>query len=306
MSRSLKICLIVITALLMSVVIFFGVFFSVFPLLPKVTINTSSVNNTGNTLLVASYNTASPWGSFFLGTDTHRRARLFFNQINELMPDTLGVQEMNSFWVEDAKEFLPMYEYYGVKRGGDDTERKSEMSGIFYLKDRFDCVEKNTFWISETPDRESRYEGAGCHRVCSYVVLREKTTGNLFAHLNTHLDNSSTEAQNLGGELIFEKSEELLKKYPNIKIAVTGDFNQYIDGKACQILLDNGFENAGAVNKEEVNTPTYHGWGKVKHEGPIDFIMQKGFKCSSYRVDARKISRSYVSDHYMILSEMEF
>jgi hypothetical protein len=115
-------------------------------------------------LIVASYNTAAPWGNVLEGTHSSKRVKLFAQQINDRLPDVLGVQEINSTWVAKMEEFLPQYDYYGVKRGGDENENQSEMNGIFYLKDKFEVVDKNTFWISETPDVESKFEGAGCYR----------------------------------------------------------------------------------------------------------------------------------------------
>ena len=308
MNKTAKTVIIVLVSILLVVSLLVGIFFIVFPNHPKVQIKSAEDRiNTKDKILVASYNTAAPWGNIALGTGSVRRSNLFAKQVNDIMPDTLGVQEMNSFWVEWTRENLPQYEYYGVKRGGDENERKSEMSGIFYLKDKFQCIENNTFWISYTPEKESEVEGAGCYRVCSYVVLKDKETGNMFAHLNTHLDNSSEEAQNLGGELIYKKSIELSEKYPQIKIVVTGDFNQYVDGKACTALLNNGFKNVSSVDSEKKDLLTYHGWGSNEYEGPIDFIMvNDGFVVNSYNVEQKKINHSYASDHYMITAELSF
>ncbi len=101
-------------------------------------------------LTVASYNTAAPWGNVLEGTHSAKRVKLFAQQINDRLPDVLGVQEINSTWVEKMEEFLPQYDYYGVKRGGDANENQSEMNGIFYLKDKFELLDCGTFWISDT------------------------------------------------------------------------------------------------------------------------------------------------------------
>ena len=192
MSKKAKAIILSSVALVSALGIATGVFFCVYPMTPKVEIKSADERiNSNEKLLVASFNTAAPWGNLLEGTYTTRRSHLFAQQINNIMPDILGVQEMNSFWVERMKNLLPQYDYYGVKRGGDKNEQESEMSGIFYLKDKFEMLENGTFWISLTPDVESKYEGAACHRVCSYVVLKNKTTGYTFLHMNTHLDHIS-------------------------------------------------------------------------------------------------------------------
>lgn len=297
MSKKVKTALIAIISFVVVIGILIGGFFMIFPMKPEVEIKSAQERIANNdNLLIGSYNTAAPWGNLLKGTYTTRRMHLWANQINNTPPDSLGVQEINSFWVEGLEELLPQYAYYGVKRGGDENDAKSEMNGIFYLKDKFNLIESETFWISETPDTESRFDGAGCNRVCSYVVLENKATGFKYIHMNTHFDNTSVEAQNLGGKLVTEYAEKLNAKYENAPVVITGDFNQYSDGESARVLVENGYENANKGNK----TPTYNGWGDVLHDEPIDFIFVKGFNSSDYKVHSDTNTKTYISDHYMI------
>lgn len=284
-----------------------GVFFATYPMTPDVEIKSADERiNNDDSLLVASYNTASPWGNLIEGTYTTRRAHLFAQQINNCLPDVLGVQELNSMWQGKFEELLPQYAYYGVKRGGDDKEQTSEMSGIFYLKDKFELVESDTFWISLTPETESRFDGAACNRICSYVVLKNKNTGAMVAHLNTHLDHVSTEAQDLGGKLIAEKTEEIKVKYGEIATVITGDFNQYPDGLAIKALEEKGFVKTSDTVENGNKMCTYQGWGKDYYEAPIDFIFtNEASKISNYKVHDYKMDNSFVSDHFMITAEIE-
>ena len=301
MSKKMKIIISIIISLLLVVAIVIGGFFMIFPMAPKVEIKSAEtqINNNDN-ILVASYNTAAPWGNLLEGTYTTRRMYLWANQINNTLPDSLGVQEINNIWVEGLNELLPQYAYYGVKRGGDENEQKSEMNGIYYLKDKYNLLESDTFWISETPNTESKYENAGCYRICSYVVLENKSTGFIYIHLNTHFDNSSVEAQNLGGKLVCEYAEKLTAKYENAPVVITGDFNQYNDGESVKMLVDKGFINANNGD----NTPTYHGWGENPHTEPIDYIFIKGFTASNYTVHIETGEKSDISDHYMITTKL--
>ena len=156
MSKKVKIIFIAFISFLLVVAVVIAGFFAIFPMKPDVEIKSAQerIENKSE-IFVANYNTAAPWGNLLEGTFTTRRMHLWANQINENLPDSLGVQEINSYWVENLKELLPQYEYYGVKRGGDENEQKSEMNGIYYLKDKFNLLESDTFWISETPDTES-------------------------------------------------------------------------------------------------------------------------------------------------------
>ena len=301
MPKKFKIVLSVIVSLLLIVVIAVGCFFANFPMTPDVEIKSAQTQiNNNDEILVGSYNTAAPWGNLIEGTYTTRRMHLWAKQINNTLPDSLGVQEINSMWVDGLEELLPQYDYYGVKRGGDENEQKSEMNGIFYLKDKYNLLESDTFWISNTPETESKYENAGCYRICSYVVLENKATGFKYIHLNTHFDNSSVEAQNLGGKLVCEYAEKLADKYENTPIVITGDFNQYSNGESVKLLESNGYTNANGGVMEA----TYHGWGENPHTEPIDYIFTKGFTPSDYMVHRNTGEKSDISDHYMITTKI--
>lgn len=256
-------------------------------------------------VIVASYNTAAPWGNILKGTGTNKRAKLFAQQINNELPDVMGVQEINSNWVEKMKEYLPQYDYYGVIRGGDSNEEQSEMNGIFYLKDKFELVDCNTFWISDTPEVESKYRDAGCYRICSYVILKNKTTGKLFAHFNTHFDNTSEAAQELGGKLIGEKSMEIVSEYGDIPVVITGDFNQYSDAPGCVALEEKGYRSANKTAENGDNMVTYNGWTDETVGRPIDYIfVNDGFGIDSYDVVTDTGAKTNVSDHYMIKANL--
>ena len=301
MSKKVKTILTILISLLLVIAVVIGGFFAIFPMKPKVEIKSAQERiENKDEIFVASYNTAAPWGNLLEGTYTTRRMHLWAKQINNTLPDSLGVQEINSFWVEDLKEMLPQYAYYGVKRGGDENEQKSEMNGIYYLKDKFKLLESDTFWLSETPETESKYENAGCYRICSYVVLENKATGFTYIHMNTHFDNSSVEAQNLGGKLVCEYADKLTQKYGNAPIVITGDFNQYSDGESVKMLVDKGYTNANGGVKE----PTYHGWGENPHTEPIDYIFVKDFTVSDYKVHRNLNEKSDISDHYMITAKL--
>lgn len=306
MNKALKATIIAVCAVAVCVLAAVALFFAVHPMHPDVEIKSDDARIAENEILyVSSYNTAAPWGNLINGTYTSRRACLFAQQINDSLPDSLGVQEINSDWVKKMKEFLPQYEYYGVKRGGDSSEDTSEMSGIFYLKNKFELLESDTFWISHTPEKESRFDGAGCNRVCSYVILKNKATGIVYAHLNTHLDNVSVEAQTLGGELICEKASDITEKYGDIAIVITGDFNQYSDGAACTVVLNNGFVNASMAMENGDDTVTYNDWGEIKTGKPIDFIfVNNGFEVQDYTVAVNSTVETYISDHYMITAQL--
>lgn len=246
---------------------------------------------------VVSFNVAAPWGSLLKNTSTGARVKRFAVYMNAVKPDSIGTQEMNSDWMKKLAELMPDYDSYGVVRGGDDSEKKSEMNSVFWLKDKYDCIAQNTFWLSETPEKESKFEGAGCYRVCSYVVLQSKETDLKYIHMNTHLDNASDEARVFGANVLLSKIDELKAQYPNTPIVLSGDFNDYISGQASGVLADE-------LNVQSADTNTYHDWGKITEGEPIDFIFTTG-TISDYQI-LNDTTNGLVSDHYGIYQTIKF
>ncbi len=264
----------------------------------------NTITDTGSVDIIT-FNVAAPWGNAFKGTSSSKRVERFAKIVKFTQPDSVGTQEMNSKWVEKLAEILPEYACYGVERGGDSSKKKSEMNAIFYLKDKYDLIDSGTFWLSETPEKESRYEGAGCNRICSWVVLENKISKKQYIHLNTHLDNASEDAQNYGANVIVEQLKEIQKKYNYIPVFITGDFNQDESGNAVKTILDAGFSNSADFDNAKA-VGTYHDWGKITDEErakqkAIDFVFvskKSTNGVTAYRVVDSMIDDKYISDHF--------
>ena len=173
---------------------------------------------------IVSYNCAAPWGNVLEGTGSGTRVKKFAAYMNAVKPDSIGTQEMNQKWLDKLESIMSDYGHYGTTRGGDENANKSEMNAVFWRADKYTAEAMDTFWLSQTPDTESKYEGAGCYRICTWVLLKNKETGEQYIHMNTHLDNASEEAANYGAEVISAKMDELIARY-NCTVVLTGDFN---------------------------------------------------------------------------------
>ena len=270
-------------------------------------------------LSVISFNTASPWGSKENGTSSEVRIEKFLRYMKEENADLIGTQELNYFWMDEINKELSNYSSYGVIRGGDDSKWTSEMNGVFFKKDRFEKLYENTFWLSKTPNEESRFvdvdengneKRANCYRICSYVILKDRS-GELLAFFNTHLDHICEEAMEYGVRLILKEINSVKDNYSNINIVLSGDFNQKEDSNTYKIISCELNDTTDETKKRA----TYQNWGAdiSKNGGwaplrpgdtPIDFIFTNG-KPVSYRV-LDKTDNGYISDHFGIRAEIEF
>ena len=259
---------------------------------------------------VISFNTAAPWGTPFDDTASSVRCQRFINTVRREMPALIGTQELNRAWLEAVSAALPEYDSYGVPRGGDDSENTSEINAVFWNKEIYSEIETDTFWLSETPDTESRFtftdengeeHSAGCNRVCTYAILQNEEDGSVLAFMNTHLDNASEEASDFGATLIMERIDDIRAQYDGIHIILTGDFNQTSDGNAYRTIT----AGLNDTTDTAVAKATWQDWGYTDTGNqPIDFIFTSGTGVD-YRVLDDE-SEGYVSDHYGIISVVEF
>ncbi|MCC8072726.1 MAG: endonuclease/exonuclease/phosphatase family protein [Clostridiales bacterium] len=267
----------------------------------KATQYSVSYTKNDSDVAIVSFNCAAPWGNLLKGTSSSARVKRFAAYMNAVKPDSIGTQEMNSDWLEMLGDLMSDYDSYGVVRGGDENEKKSEMNAVFWLKDKYDCVDKGTFWLSETPDTQSKYEGAGCYRICTYVVLVNKSDATSYIHFNTHLDNASDDARNFGAQVILDKISEISALYPDAGIILTGDFNDTIDSLPYNTIAQTLSDTIKLTSSEDEVMSTYTDWGQIEDEQtPIDFIFTN--KDATDYVVLDDISNGYVSDHYGILS----
>jgi len=65
--------------------------------------------------------------------------------IKKYKPDILGVQEALVNQMAYIDSMLPDFDYAGV--GRNDGKTKGEYSAVFYNKDKFTLLDKNTFWL---------------------------------------------------------------------------------------------------------------------------------------------------------------
>ena len=71
-------------------------------------------------------------------------------------------------------KYKDTYDFVGV--GKDDGNNKGEFSPVFYNKHKFELLDKEDFWLSETPERASLGWDGAENRTCTYAVLKEKET----------------------------------------------------------------------------------------------------------------------------------
>ncbi len=229
------------------------------------------------------------------------------NYIREKAIDVVGMQEVLHPQLLDLLERLPQYDYVGVGRA--DGKTRGEYSPIFFLKDKFEVLDKGNFWLSETPDVPgSKGWDAAIERIASYAKLKDKTTGKIFMAVNTHFDHVGVMARRESAKLIMRKIQEIVGNRPAV---VTGDFNVTEDDEAYVTMTTDAFRMNDAYHMTANHTGTVYTFQNFLRISPlecgkIDFI----FLTPAIRVKHSHIEvqspENILSDHNPHWADLEF
>jgi len=224
--------------------------------------------------------------------------------------DIAGMQEVLIGQQRYLEENLVGYDNYAV--GREDGVAKGEMGSVFFLKERFEVLDKSTFWLSETPDSVgSKGWDAVLPRIVSWVKLLDKENKRELFFFNTHFSHVSDKARLNSAELLVSRVANIAGNNP---VIITGDFNCTNDSGPYSVIIDadNGLpalydthyisENGhfGGLN-------TINGFGRSKKDAIIDYIFcNSSFDVLTHGILVIEKEGVYISDHYPVVAELLF
>ncbi|WNM19555.1 endonuclease/exonuclease/phosphatase family protein [Flavobacterium capsici] len=232
------------------------------------------------------------------------RKEYLCSQIKFYNPDIFGIQEALPNQVDYISNFFSDYKYDGIGRDG---IGKGESSNIFYRKERFELLQENTFWLSETPDKISKGWDAALNRICTYVQLKDKITKQIFWVFNTHLDHIGELARTNSIQLILSKIK--LLNTENYPVFLIGDFNSEPTEERI-VYLKTQMNDSYDIS-EETPFGTLGTFNGFKHNEPVSkkidyiFLSKKSpFKVKKYAVLSDSKDLKYPSDHLPVYIEI--
>ncbi len=240
------------------------------------------------------------------GNRTEDRITIGESQILEIMPDSFGLQEASSLWMIPLNERLTMYDWVGVERdNGNSPLSGGESCPIFYLRSKFRLIDSGNFWLSDTPDVPSIGPGAACKRVCTWAKLKNKLTGEVYVHINTHFDHVS-EAARVQGALIVNRYIE--EHFADVPVVFTADINTTDKGEAYSAMTQNLTDTRLAA-EDSAAYGTFHGGQDPSKKADyfIDFVLcSDDFDAAVYRTVTKGFNNRFTSDHFPIYADLKF
>ncbi|MGN6385686.1 MAG: endonuclease/exonuclease/phosphatase family protein [Verrucomicrobiota bacterium] len=224
--------------------------------------------------------------------------------IDSANPDLIGTQEGLYHQLKDIAHDQPEYRWIGLGREGGS---KGEFMAIFYKVDRFEPIEFDHFWLSDTPDViGSTTWGNSVRRMVTWVRFKDLKDNREFYLVNTHFDHQVQTAREKSAELLLQRVKKL---DPSIPIIVTGDFNASAGhNKAYDILTSDRYliDTWYTANEKRGKVvATFHNFkGPREADDRIDWILGHGIEANWIEIDTCSQGSQFPSDHFPVMAEI--
>lgn len=251
--------------------------------------------------------------------------------VKSIAPDVVGFQEVKSAQYTYLKGQLSAYTFAGETYAGDSNP---EATPVAFRTSRFALLDSGTFWLSATPNVPGStvwgngVADSGHPRICSWALLKDRTSGGVFCFASTHLDLKA--GPRLAGMRLILSSLAGFDA-ADVPIVVVGDMNA-LETESSMLAATRAMQDSLLVSK---TTPTgswrtYNAYewmtGEVSNAAAlsgysasersantdtlgkrIDYIFTSfGTEVESFatRNDARPNKNYYPSDHYPIVADL--
>lgn len=215
--------------------------------------------------------------------------------------DLVGLQEALPEQLADLDRLLPQFGRLGVGRA---TDLAGEHSAILYRRARFEVLEHDTFWLSETPHVPgSKGWDAAYERIVTWGKLRDRGTGATFFHFNTHLDHVGGAARREGTRLLLANMARMAGNAPTI---LTGDFNAVPESEPYRLVTESGLRDAFLATRDRHRGPesTWNAFKAIEPGRRIDFVFVRGFDVLKHEILADTFDGRFPSDHLPVVAEV--
>jgi endonuclease/exonuclease/phosphatase family metal-dependent hydrolase len=248
------------------------------------------------------------------GNSVAERYSRFEVMISELAPDIIATQEGSLDWIKSLKK-MEKYSFSGISSNG-----KRAMSGlwngILYNKERFVLMDEGDFWVGDNPKSASTTAGAMDKRICTWVELFDRYTGNSLVVASSQLDHACESVRETQAKQLTQALKSALgSRHSKMPIYLAVDLKSDEYGSAYdELIVSRGYADvrdmAKVDNSEVLGTNHFFGNAEQGREESFWFTRTNKSEILSYEIISKKYKgendteAGFVSDHYGILIKL--
>lgn len=218
-------------------------------------------------------------------------------------PTLLGIQEGEFHQLPAISDALPDHQMVGFGRGGGSTD---EHSALFFDRHRFDLLEWNQTWLSDTPTViGSATWGNKITRVVVWARLRDRASRRELVHINTHFDHQSENARVQSAKVVAR----LRAEFAGLPVLVTGDFNAKAHDSTAYTTLTQTYSDTWSTARRGL-TPeygTFPDYGEPDTSSKrIDWVLtSRGVRVHEVGINTTRPHGIWPSDHAPVQALVE-
>jgi endonuclease/exonuclease/phosphatase family metal-dependent hydrolase len=233
-----------------------------------------------------------PWKRF----NWSRRKHALGAALRGAAPDILCVQEPVEEQVKFLDGILPEHCRVGVGRDGGSA---GEFCAIYFRQDRFEPIGGDTFWLEEPTDMPGSGSPPHIKRICTWVHLRDRTTGRTLRVYNLH--SYLTEgARRRASRLVIDR---IAAGDSADAVIVCGDFNAPPGAASRRAFAGAGLTDSAALAGKGTGAPTYQCWG-IPCRRLDGILVSPGWRVGNHLVLDVKPNNTFPSDHFGVLADL--
>jgi endonuclease/exonuclease/phosphatase family metal-dependent hydrolase len=233
-----------------------------------------------------------PWQQF----DWPARKQPLRLALDQARPDILSVQEATPDQVAFLEETLPGHHRVGIGRDG---PAGGEHCAIYFNRQRFEETSDNTFWLEEPIDQPRAGSALDVKRICTWVRLKDRVSGQTLRVYNTHL--YLTEAPRLtAARLILD---HIQAGDPEDAVLLTADFNATPSIPSRRLFVEAGLADSAVLGGKPPGQPTFqlYGIGLWCIDG---ILIDPQWRVANHLVLDVKPHNTFPSDHFALLADL--
>jgi endonuclease/exonuclease/phosphatase family metal-dependent hydrolase len=208
----------------------------------------------------------------------------------------IGVQEALDFQLEYLDSVLVHHRRVGQGREGG---TRGEHAAIYYDTRRFELLQSEDRWLSETPERAGSVGwDAALTRIATHAVLRERASGKEWSVWNTHFDHRGSRARTESARLLVQWIQT--DQRPTV---LMGDLNAGEDSAPLRLLRSAGLQDTfRTIHPQRAEVGTFHGFRGGSVGDKIDYVLvdNRSETLDANIIDSRGAHGRWPSDHHAV------